>query len=288
MKHIFTPVFILITSVMLLSCGLTNRFLGGKDNSLSDQEVVNETIATMEIEIEQEDTADDSIDDEEEELTISSIDVDACYHPFLPVIDGATWTFHDAMESDYTLTMSIIDENTFTMVQELHDDGTIFSVDWYCSEDGLLQGTFANVDFFDDSSDFEGMDLSFETLNWEGQTLPNPDLIEIGYTWTASYTLSSDFVMEGFTSEMIMQVTIDYVIAAIEEITVPAGTFSEAYRVDSASVIEMSFGDPPIPINVVDYTFSNWYVVDIGLVKTGMDGLGFTSDVELQESSLLY
>ena len=86
---------------------------------------------------------------------------------------------------------------------------------------------------------------------------------------------------------MFMQVSIDYVIAAIEEVIVPAGTFPEAYRVDSASAMEMIMGETTTPINVVTYSFSSWYVEDVGLIKIDSDFLGFSSEVELLDSSLL-
>ena len=185
-------IFLIIFSLLLISCGLTNRFLPGTNNAMVNEEEIGAQTFISEDETEEEQATITPESNNNEDLTVSSVNVDACYHPFLPVIDGATWTYSEIMESDYTLTMKIIDENTFIMDQELHDDGTIFSVEWFCSEDGLLQGTFADVDLFGNSTDFEDMDLSFETLNWEGQTLPDADLIEVGYTWTASYTLSSE------------------------------------------------------------------------------------------------
>jgi hypothetical protein len=66
-------------------------------------------------------------------------------------------------------------------------------------------------------------------------------------------------------------------IAAIEAVTVPAGSYEEAVRIDSSLTIEViadvgGVSSPPVSNT---FTISAWYVRDVGLVKQTSDDMGF-------------
>ena len=113
--------------------------------------------------------------------------------------------------------------------------------------------------------------------------------MEIGYTWTSTYTLSAEVNLEGFSQTMQIQVSIDHTISAIEAVTVPAGTFPEAYRVDSTGSIEMLMimGESSNPLSSFAFNFSTWYVEGLGMVKSSSEFSGISSATELIDSSLL-
>jgi hypothetical protein len=161
-------------------------------------------------------------------------------------------------------------------------------MDFYCSPGGLLQGDFAQINLFGDSSE-DAPEIKFETVEWTGETLPAIDVMEVGYAWTATYTLQGEFNIEGMQSTADATVVIDYVIAAIEEVTVPAGTFPQAYRVDSTSDIEISLGmgESAMPFSGNNFSSSIWYVEGIGLVKSQDTFETFSSGIELIDSSLI-
>jgi len=214
----------------------------------------------------------------------------ACYHPFFPVVDGVSWTYDDSFGSGYTMTIEETGEDTFTMTQNLADEDAEFTIDWYCSEDGLLRGSFGQMDLLSQAAtEEESPEFVFETLEWEGETLPAPELMEVGYTWTSNYSLSAEMNLEGFSQSMEVNVSIDHEINAIEEVTVPAGTFPEAYRVDSTGNIEMvmMMGETSNPLSNFEFNFSTWYVEGVGMVQSGSEFSGYDSDVELTGSSLL-
>ncbi len=131
--------------------------------------------------------------------------------------------------------------------------------------------------------------MTFDTFSWEGETLPAEELFEVGYEWTATYQLQGDITMEGIVSTTQATVTINYIIAAIEEVTVPAGTFPEAYRVDSVGDISMTMdlNGSTFPMTSVNFGSSSWYVEGVGLVKTADDFTGYESGMELIDSNLL-
>jgi hypothetical protein len=111
----------------------------------------------------------------------------------------------------------------------------------------------------------------------------------IGYHWTANYQMAGEMNIEGITSTTEVHVKIDNTIGAIEEVTVPAGTFSEAYRVDSIGEIEMvlAMGETVTPLTGSQFAYSTWYVEGIGMVKSSDDFSGLQADVALIASSLI-
>lgn len=83
-----------------------------------------------------------------------------------------------------------------------------------------------------------------------------------GYTWTSNYKLAADYHFDGITGVAEVNVSIDHVISMVEEVTVEAGTFPEAYRVDSVGEIEMILmtDETQIPFSGFDISYSTWYV----------------------------
>jgi hypothetical protein len=223
--------------------------------------------------------------------TESQVDSNSlCYHPYFPIIDGASWTYDDPLGEDYTLRIEETGEESFRMIQEMMDEDIVYTVDWYCSQDGILRGSFGQMDLINQASGDEQMpEFQFETLVWEGQTLPSPELLEIGYTWTSFYQLSASVDIEGFSQSMTMDVIVDHEIIGMEEANVPAGTFPEALRVDSDGQINMFLvsDEDSTPVSSFDFGYSTWYVEGIGMVKSSSEISGFDAGVSLIDSSLL-
>ena len=210
--------------------------------------------------------------------------VNNCYHPYFPVAEGAYWTYQETAEEGYTLRVTEIGQDSFTLVQEMMRDDVVFTVEWYCSDNGILSGSFSQVDFISQADDDDDIpEMVFDTLGWEGETLPSPELMELGYKWTSNYRLSAEFNIEAFSQSFESNVTVDHEIAAIETVTVPAGTFSEAVRVDSRGIVEMTMNvsDTSVPFSSTEFTYSTWYVEGVGMVKSSDEFTGLTNSLEL-------
>lgn len=299
MKRKLIPFILVISAFFLFACGLTDVIMGDDNQGISTQ--VEEAAPTEPMETEtqepreQETTqapaeSEPTIETTEPTLEDQAQGQSACYHPFFPVVDGASWTYEYPSGGGYTLRIEETGEDTFTMTQIMSDEETKFTVDWYCSEAGLLRGSFAQVDILSQTTSEEGVpEMTFETLEWEGETLPAPELMEIGYTWTSKYALSAEMNLEGFSQTMEVNVSIDHEIGAIEAVTVPAGNFPEAYRVDSTGNIEMvmMMGESANPLSNFEFNFSTWYVKGVGMVQSGSEFSGYDSDVVLVDSSFL-
>jgi len=194
------------------------------------------------------------------------------------------------MDEDYTLRIEETGEDRFTMAQEMLDENVVFTAEWYCSENGILRSSFGQLDLINQTTNEEETpEFQFETLEWEGQTLPAPELLEIGYKWTSFYKLSASLDIEALSQSTEMKVIVDHEIAGIEEVIVPAGTFSEAVRVDSDGVVLMSLvsEENSTPIGALNFNYSTWYVENLGMVKSTTEASGYTSGISLSDSSLL-
>ena len=285
MKKSLIPLILILSAFFLFGCNAAN--LLPADDAVAPTEMPEVTTEEAPTLAETMESEPDPMDAEDSDLVMDMSS--NCYHPFFPITEGADWIFQLSSGESYTMTVTNVTNESFTLTQDFADSDLVMSVDWFCSGDGLLVGDFAQLDFLNQSGGEDGMEMTFDTLSWEGETLPAEDLFEVGYEWTATYNLKGDINMEGVVSTAEATVTIDYVIAAIEEVTVPAGTFPQAYRVDSDGEISMmmEFAGTSMPLTGFNFGSSTWYVENIGLVKTADDFTGYSSGMELIDSNLL-
>jgi hypothetical protein len=288
-------VLLLIGSMVLLGC---QSIVSSDGEQVSDPITEETTQPTMTESTSIEDGAEQSEQNDSinnEQSTESSVEgqsnmLSACYHPYFPIEAGAYWTYQQPDSEGYTMRIEETGENSFKMIQEMNNENTTFTVDWLCSENGLLRGSFGQMDMLNQSlAEEDAPEFEFETLEWEGNTLPSPELIQVGYTWTSDYKLSADLNLESLATTMEVIVKIQHEITAVEEVTVPAGTFPEAIRVESTGNIEMLMlmGETSNVLNNVDFNYTTWYVEGIGMVKSSDAYMGYTTGTELVESSFI-
>jgi hypothetical protein len=138
---------------------------------------------------------------------------------------------------------------------------------WICSDSGLVSAQFAQLAMSQMS------DVEFEQLEFSGVTLPPAAQWKVGFAWDSAYQMTGKMTLEGIgpvTTQFDIAATNE--IAAQEEVTVPAGIYPDAMRVDSNTTIVITgkAGDLEIPPINFEFTNSNWHVKDVGLVRTEM------------------
>ncbi|MDY6867063.1 MAG: hypothetical protein SVT56_04040 [Chloroflexota bacterium] len=289
MKQKLVPILFILSAFFLFSCGLTDIFMGEETQAVSAPQ---EGTIAVEEQVESKPTEEIEGPTPTERIKLDT--ESACYHPLFPVVEGASWNYAYESGEGYTLRIEEASEDTFTMSQTMEgemegEEKIVYSVDWYCSEDGLLRGTFGQLELLSESAELEGADFSFETIEWEGETLPASELLEVGYTWTTEYKLSGEMNLEETATTVDVTIVMDYTIGAIEEVTVPARTFPEAVRVDNTSDIEISIaaGEINVPMSTMNLSSSTWYAEGVGMLKTETAFSGSSTDVELVETSLI-
>ncbi len=180
-----------------------------------------------------------------------------CFSPYYPVTYGASYTYQVTGTNSWIQTHTITEVYAEGFTEEVVQDFATHTYEWKCLPEGLVN-TYGGTMVTDNDSVATSSDV-------DGITVPAS--ISVGDIWTQTCDLvSSDGKGEG---ELHRSVTFNRTAAAIEEVTVPAGTF-EAIRVDydlemSATLVTHDGHSLPL---FVDYTSgSEWFVEDIGLVK---------------------
>lgn len=217
-------------------------------------------------------------DDGETGGIVSSLNPDsACYNPFMPVNQEVTWTYeanYPAQEPfQYTIAITDVTDNTITSTTTFPEFSS--EVVWNCKPEGLFSSEFAQFDFsrmpgLGDVIEVEDI----ETVSYEGATLPAGELWEVGYSWDSSFEIVMHLSMQGTALNATASGSFTNEITAIESVTVPAGTFPHAYRVETTGTISLEMMDTGV-VTPVPVSETIWYVKDIGMVKDiSLDAMG--------------
>ncbi|HET9911432.1 MAG TPA: hypothetical protein VFQ13_06040 [Anaerolineales bacterium] len=203
----------------------------------------------------------------------------ACDNPYLPIVLGATWNYKltGPLPDTFTHTILSMESNSF-VEQDVFNAGVTRQGTWNCENGNLIAldppgGASANV------STENNVAVDFETKDLSGVTLPAA--INVGDTWSQSLTLEGTQTINGTAYPASNQLTSNCKAIGLESVTVEAGTF-DALRVECQTTMKLSLklGDTPTE-NTINLTGTNWYVRDVGLVKTLTIGFGVDSTVEL-------
>ncbi|MBI5942750.1 MAG: hypothetical protein HY864_00135 [Chloroflexi bacterium] len=202
----------------------------------------------------------------------------ACTNPYLPVIVGATWNYKLTAAVPDTFTRSIVSSDETGFVdQDVFGRGVSRQGRWKCENGNLIALDPANGGSASVSS--ESVTVDFQTTELSGVTLPvkvNP-----GDSWTQNLTLEGTETINGTQMPARNQLTSTCTAVGTESVTVEAGTF-ESIRFDCQTIMNISVtmqGNPVGTTLTIDA--KNWYVENIGLVKTTTTGNGLDSTVEL-------
>ncbi len=183
-----------------------------------------------------------------------------CANEFFPLRSDKTWKYtitSGDMVSDYAITYKDISDAAFTAVQTFPNLSS--EVAWQCSEEGMLSSEYASMNFSSDA------DVQFETLEVTGVVLPPAEQMTIGKIWDMAYTVQVTINSGGTDIQADGVISISREVAAIESVSVPAGTYDKAYRVDNIGemTIEIMGTKTSTPL-----MYSDWYVKGVGMVKS--------------------
>ncbi len=196
-----------------------------------------------------------------------------CANEFFPLRSDKTWKYtitSGDMVSDYAITYKDISDSAFTAVQTFPN--LTSEVAWQCNEEGMLSSEYASMNFSSDT------DVDFETLEATGVVLPPADQMTIGKVWDMTYTVQVTIINSGAEIQADGVISISREVAALESVSVPAGTYDEAYRVDNIGemTIEVMGTKTSTPL-----MYSDWYVKGVGLVKSTSSDANMPYDMVL-------
>jgi hypothetical protein len=207
-----------------------------------------------------------------------SVPSGACANPLLPVKVGATWNYKLTGALSDTFTRSILSVDAAGFVdQDVFGTGVTRQGKWECDNGNLIAlnpsgGGSASVSA-------TNVEVDFQTTEQSGLTLPAA--IHAGDTWAQTTTLEGVENINGTDIPAKNQFMSTCTAIGPESVTVEAGTF-EATRFDCQTdmniTITMGGQDIQTPLKI---NSSNWYVENIGMVKTAVVGDGLDSTIEL-------
>ena len=204
-----------------------------------------------------------------------AMDTGACSNPFLPVEEGKTYVYNQiegGTTTEYTITYTDVSSSGFT--QMIEEDDQSVSVEWNCTENGLVPGEFFEADFIQ----IEGMEFDVETTEVSGHFLPPANEWEVGNSWDLAYTVTVNVSAEGLETSVEGSMDLKNTIAAQESVTVPAGTYDNAYRVEQTGTFNASFMGMESGSSM-EQTY--WFVRDVGLIRNVVGIQGAEYSLEL-------
>lgn len=185
----------------------------------------------------------------------------SCANPYLPAVNGATWTYavtnnvNGTSRSSWAITA--VGADSFTI--SVQSPTVNWTEPWGCSKAGLLQqqdngGALAAA--------FSGPDgeVTISNLSSTGVTVPLAMKPGDSWTQTTDYSVSSTVGVSGKSTT-----TWSYKAVRFESVTVPAGTF-DALRVDL--LIDGSFTYQDGKVLKTTTAGASWWVKGKGQAKS--------------------
>lgn len=207
-----------------------------------------------------------------------------CANAYFPVVDGRVYTYSSSISgfgvSNFTQTYSDVTDDSFIITIDA-GEGEPFANTWTCSSEGILSPDFSQL-----PGGMEGV-VSIDFVEAEGVTLPTEEMFQPGESWTTRYVAEAT-IGDAESGQLTMTQTMEMTntVVGVEAVTVPAGGFDEAVRVDTTGVVTMAMGDAG-PTTSFDMNYSSWYVEGVGLVRQefasvlGVEGANNPSVTEL-------
>jgi hypothetical protein len=174
-----------------------------------------------------------------------------CDNPYIPVVESATWTSNVSFGQLSTAQEdTITDVGTDAFLVETKAAGTSVVVTWTCTADGVLWlqtdgGMFSAV----------SQDATWSTNSFSGVTIPKE--IQPGDTWSSSQEMTAS---DANGNSQTFTINANYQAVGIESVSVPAGTF-DAMRIDFVMTFTGADAES-------SFEFSDWFVENVGLVKS--------------------
>ena len=194
-----------------------------------------------------------------------------CANEFFPVREGLVQHYSTNIPGldvgEHTMTYSEVTDSSFVVTTNV-GEGDVIVHTWQCSGDGLLSPELTQL------PGAEGLTIEF--VEATGVTLPPADRFRAGESWSNRYVANA-VLSNADEAQMTMVETVEltHTVVGVEAVSVPAGEFPDAVRVDTAGNVNilMSIDGAAGPASDVPMTYSSWYVAGVGLVRQEFTGL---------------
>jgi hypothetical protein len=208
----------------------------------------------------------------------------ACDHPYLPLRQGATWTY-STESGPYSWVVNSVEGDTRSATTAMN--WTISNVqgtyNWKCDTTGIVSYEFGAIS----STEF-GQIAEFNVTESSGTFLPPANLLVPGYTWQNAYTLSYSIQAQDTNISATSTVSDSYEVTGAEPVTIGGQTF-DGLQI-SRSTHQTTQVQMPGGINVppTDFSSTGTFVMarGVGIVRMDSTTEGAASTSELTSFSI--
>lgn len=207
-----------------------------------------------------------------------------CGNEYFPVREGLVQRYSNSIPgldtSEYTMTYSDVSDSSFVVTTDVGEGDAIIHT-WQCNGDGLLSPELTQL------PGAEGLTIEF--VEAAGVTIPSADRFQPGESWTTHYVANAT-LGDPAAPQMTMSETVDltHTVAGVEAISVPAGEFANAVRVETTGNVNvvMTIDGAAAPVSDMPMSYTSWYVAGVGLVRQEFTGL-FSESSEAMVTELV-
>ena len=190
-------------------------------------------------------------------------------NPFLPLRNGATWTYQSRSPSEKRspFTYSVVKLTPTGAITRYRSETSTLERRWNCLGTGCVPLDFDP--YF--TAYFFPPDPDFSSIKVAGVVIPPAAQWRAGYTWSykieAKRNVDDPDERSGKRLETLV-FDVKLRIEARESLQVPAGKFT-AFRVRSTQKISTFAGNDTTktPSSVIDWSTLVWFAKDVGVVK---------------------
>ena len=198
----------------------------------------------------------------------------ACDHPYLPLRQGASWSYStDYGPMSWAVTSVSGDLTSATASMEMSVPGGSLTYTWDCGSQGVVSFEFGSMGL----STGAGVGNLTITSN-SGSILLPPDQMVPGASWSNTYTQEINAGAAGVDVNITVDVSESFTATGFETISTGAGTF-DALRIDGTGTYSTS-GALTGSFTTTSQ-FSYWLAPGVGFVRMDSSSEGTSSVSEL-------
>lgn len=194
----------------------------------------------------------------------------ACDHPYFPLRPGATWSYSTNI-GDQTWTVDSVsgDASNAEAVVTMAFSGGQVTWHWQCTPDGIVSYDFGVFD----AASF-GQILEMNVTNSSGVWLPSADRLAVGYSWSNSYQIETQFNMPNAPAGLSgsTSVTENSTVISLEPVTLGGQQF-DAVHITVNQETTTKFSLPGVPAQEQTISSATTYVLarGVGMVSSVSD-----------------
>ena len=214
-----------------------------------------------------------------------------CANTLIPVKEGASWTYNNNVGTSnleqFTATITEVRPDGFSVAVSSAGNPTV-NQDWTCKPDGLVASDFNPGQGFM-GLNVAGIQANLSSANATGVIVPAN--VQQGAQWPFGIDMAGSLSQGNLSADLKGNIASSMQAVGTESVTVPAGTFNNAVKVQGTSTVTVNASYQGINLPFTSTAnLTLWFAPGVGWIKSTVSGnlLGtaFSATTELQSYKL--